>query len=194
MTSLLFDLDGVLLRPKTVAGKRRVEQVIGTDDHIWETYEDLRPAYDAADVSDERFWRQVQLRADLDPFDYSEAIVADWEASLHENTEMVELVTWLIDEGWRCGVLANMPPGLGERARENLSWLGKLEAVTLSGDIGVAKPDRRAFAVGVDAMGASARDTVFFDDRPDYVAAAEEFGLRAVLFEGPQSVLEVVQA
>lgn len=194
MTSLLFDLDGVLLRNKTVAGRRRVEQAAGTDDRMWEIYDDLRPAYDSGDVSDERFWRQLQIRAQLEPFDYSEAIVADWEASLHEDTEMVELVTWLIDEGWRCGILANLPPGLGQRARENLTWLEKFEAVTFSGDIGVAKPDHRAFAVAIDAMGASAKDTVFFDDRSDYVAAAEEAGLQSVLFTGPQSVLEVVQS
>lgn len=194
MTSLLFDLDGVLLRNPTVAGKRRVEHAIGAEDHVWDIYEELRPAYDNGNVSDERFWRQLQIRAQLDPFDYSEAIVADWEASLHEEREVVELVSWLIDEGWRCGILANMPPGLGEKARDTLPWLEKFDAVTLSGDIGVGKPDKRAFAVALDAMGVSARDTVFFDDRSEYVAAAEEAGLRGVLFTGTQSVLEVVQS
>lgn len=192
MTSLLFDLDGVLLKPKSPQGKRRVEQVLGADERIWGIYDALRPAYDSGEVSDERFWRQLQIRAQLEPFDYAEAMVADRETSGEAEQEMVGLVSALIDEGWRCGVLANLPVGLSTRLRKEHAWLERFAAVTFSCDIGVAKPDHRAFAVALDAMGASAKDTLFFDDDPEYVAAAEESGLHGVLYTGPESVRKMV--
>ena len=193
MTSLLFDLDGVLLKRRSLQGRRRVEQILGADGRIWEIYEDLRPAYDSGDVSEERFWRQLQIRAQLDPFDYSEAIVADRETTGEGEPELVGLVSSLIDAGWRCGVLANLPVGLSMQLRREHAWLEKFDAVTFSCDIGVTKPDERAFAVALDAMGASARDTIFFDDDPDHVAAAQQCGLHAVLYTGPDSVRKLVQ-
>lgn len=72
--------------------------------------------------------------------------------------------------------------------RRHSGWLDEFDAVTFSCDIEVAKPDTQAFAVAVDALGASPRDTVFFDDREDYIAGAEAAGLRAVLFTGWDSV------
>lgn len=188
MTAVLFDLFGVLLKPRTDSGRRRVELAVGGDARIWPIYEELRPAYDSGDVSDERFWRQMRVRAGLDSFDISEAVAADWESSMEEDSEVVSLVTQFIDDRWCCGVLSNLPAGLAKRVRAEYAWLDRVDAVTMSCDIGVAKPDPRAFAVAVDAMGVHAKDTIFFDAEQANIAAAEEAGLQAVLFTGPDSI------
>ena len=193
MSALLFDLYGVLLKERTDAGRRRVELAVGGDAGIWPVYEDLRPAYDSGDVGDERFWRQLQVRAGLAPFDIVEAVEADWATLMAEDPDMVALVLSLIDAGVCCGILSNVPAGLAGRARKQHGWFQRFDAVTMSCDIGLIKPDPRAFAVALDAMGATAKETVFFDADPVNVKAAEEFGLRAVLFTGPASVREALK-
>lgn len=193
MSALLFDLYGVLLKERTDAGRQRVEHAVGGDAGIWPVYDDLRPAYDSGDVGDERFWRQLQVRAGLASFDIVEAVEADWESSMAEDPEMVAYVLSLIHAGYCCGILSNVPAGLAKRARAGHGWFDRFDAVTMSCDIGLVKPDPRAFAVALDAMGASAKETVFFDADPVNVRAAEEFGLRSVLFTGPDSVKEILQ-
>jgi putative hydrolase of the HAD superfamily len=193
MSALLFDLYGVLLKERTDAGRRRVELAVGGDARIWPVYDDLRPAYESGDVGDERFWRQLQVRAGLAPFDIVEAVEADWESSMAQDPAMVGYVLSLIDAGFSCGILSNVPAGLAKRAREEHGWFDRFEAVTMSCDIGLVKPDPRAFAVALDAMGVSAKETVFFDADPVNIKAAEEFGLRSVLFTGPGSVKEILQ-
>lgn len=193
MTALLFDLYGVLLKERTDAGRRRVEFAVGGDASIWPVYEDLRPAYDSGDVGDERFWRQLQVRAGLAPFDIVEAVEADWASLMAEDPETVGVVLSLIDAHFRCGILSNVPAGLAKRARAEHEWFQRFDAVTMSCDIGLVKPDPRAFAVALDAMGASAKETVFFDADPRNVKAAEESGLQAVLFTGPGSLKEFLK-
>ncbi|MFC6147066.1 HAD family hydrolase [Corynebacterium nasicanis] len=192
MKAVLFDLFGVLLKERDDAGRRRVERAVGGDAAIWPIYEDLRPAYDSGDVSDERFWRQLQVRAGLEPFDISEAVAADWESSMEEDPEMVELALSLIDARVRTGVLSNLPAGLAKRARAEHAWLGSLDAVTMSCDIGLIKPDPRAFAVALDAMGVAAKDVLFVDADPANVAVAAELGMPAVRFDGIESVKEAL--
>ncbi len=192
MTAVLFDLFGVLLRERTDAGRRRVERAVGGDPDMWLIYDDLRPAYDSGNVSDERFWRQLQIRAGLESFDIFEAVTADWESSMEEEPDMVSLALSLIDDHVRTGILSNLPAGLAKRARAEHEWLGRFDAVTMSCDIGVTKPDPRAYAVALDAMGVPAKGTFYFDADPVNVAAAAELGMTAVLFTGVDSVKEAL--
>ena len=63
----------------------------------------------------------------------------------------------------------------------------------MSCDIGLIKPDPRAYAVALDAMGVSAKDTVYVDADPVNVAAAAELGMQAVHFTGIESVREALR-
>lgn len=193
MKAVLFDLFGVLLKERDDAGRRRVELSVGGDAAIWPIYEDLRPAYDSGDVGDERFWRQLQVRAGLEPFDITEAVAADWESTMQEDEEMVSFALSLIDDRVCTGILSNLPAGLAKRARAEHEWLERVDAVTMSCDIGLIKPDPRAYAVALDAMGVSAKDTVYVDADPVNVAAAAELGMQAVHFTGIESVREALR-
>ena len=193
MKAVLFDLFGVLLKERDDAGRRRVELAVGGDAAIWPIYEDLRPAYDSGDVGDERFWRQLQVRAGLEPFDITEAVAADWESAMQEDEEMVSFALSLIDDRVCTGILSNLPAGLAKRARAEHEWLERVDAVTMSCDIGLIKPDPRAYAVALDAMGVSAKDTVYVDADPVNVAAAAELGMQAVHFTGIESVREALR-
>ncbi|HJD78491.1 MAG TPA: HAD family phosphatase [Corynebacterium pollutisoli] len=193
MKAVLFDLFGVLLKERDDAGRRRVELAVSGDAAIWPIYEDLRPAYDSGDVGDERFWRQLQVRAGLEPFDITEAVAADWESTMQEDEEMVSFALSLIDDRVCTGILSNLPAGLAKRARAEHEWLERVDAVTMSCDIGLIKPDPRAYAVALDAMGVSAKDTVYVDADPVNVAAAAELGMQAVHFTGIESVREALR-
>lgn len=182
MTSLLFDLYGVLMRTQTEEAKQRIERAVLGDGSFWPDYWALRPAYDAGLVSDQNYWQQLQLRAGLGDFDIYEAVAADEESWLQADTEVVDVVLSLIGSGWRVGVLSNIPAGLAERVRAKYSWLEEFTAVIFSSDIGLVKPGEKAFHVALDAMGAKAADTIFFDDRSDNVEAAAKLGMRGVLF------------
>lgn len=193
MTSLLFDLYGVLMRTQSEEAKRRIEWAVVSDSSFWSDYWDLRPAYDAGLVSDCSYWQQVRLRAGLDDFDISEAIAADEASWLEPDQEMIDQVLSLIGSGWRIGILSNIPAGLADRVRAKFPWLKEFAAVTFSSDIGLVKPDEKAFHVALDAMGAKAADTVFIDDRAENVAAAEHLGMRGVLFERIDQIQELTK-
>lgn len=187
MASLLFDLYGVLMRP---AGNSELEDYLRPEnvEHFWSIYEEFRPAYDAGHLSDAQYWGRIRALTKLSSFDVSHATELDTERLLLADEEMVRAVLGFIAQGHSVGILANVPAVLGTRIRQTQPWLEECAAVTLSCDIGVAKPDPEAYLVAVDALGAQVKDTHFFDDRPDSVAGAQRLGLRAHLFTGIDSV------
>ncbi|MHA2787743.1 HAD family hydrolase [Corynebacterium sp. S7] len=181
MTALLFDLDGVVMRQRTESDRLRIERAAGTTDPeaFWDVYEELRPAYEAGDVSDYRWWQQVGLRAGLDDLDIAEAIVADWESATVANQELVDVLGKLREADYTCGIVANVTETIGDKLRSKYSWIDELDAVIFSCDIGITQPDPRAYEVAVDALGANMKDTIFFTATPDHLAAAREAGLQA---------------
>ena len=48
---------------------------------------------------------------------------------------------------------------------------------------GILKPDPRAYAAVVEALGVPARDCVFVDDQPRNVEGARRAGMQAVAFD-----------
>ena len=187
MSTYLFDFYGVLLRHRPPAPKEALLRFVGAEDPaaFWTAYNELRPAYDAGAVSDERWWRQMQVCLGLPDFDISEAVAQDFEPCTAPDLDVVGVAQELLGAGNAVGVLSNIPVGLGRMVRErNESWLKEFTAVVLSGEIGVVKPDKRAFDVAVDALGANAKDTLFIDDTQGNVDAARAAGLRGYLYDG----------
>ena len=81
---------------------------------------------------------------------------------------------------WRLSILTNGTPGL---QREKIAGSGLahyFDAITVAGEVGVGKPDGRAFAAALEAAGARPGGTVMIGDnlRRD-IQGAQQAGLRA---------------
>jgi putative hydrolase of the HAD superfamily len=74
-----------------------------------------------------------------------------------------------------------------------LALTGRVDKTFLSFRTGLLKPDREAFMQVVRAYGMLPEAFLFFDDNPLNVSAARATGMRAVLCEGPNEALRVVQ-
>lgn len=70
---------------------------------------------------------------------------------------------------------------------------GRLDKTFLSFRTGLLKPDREAFMQVVRAYGMLPEAFLFFDDNPLNVSAARATGMHAVLCNGPNEALRVVQ-
>ncbi|WP_231133835.1 MULTISPECIES: HAD-IA family hydrolase [Corynebacterium] len=65
--------------------------------------------------------------------------------------------------------------------------------MTLSCDIGAAKPEPKSFHVALESLGEKAEDVTFIDDRLRNIEAAREEGLNTIHFTGLDSLKESIQ-
>lgn len=96
----------------------------------------------------------------------------------------------LLDElgvrGVKLACLSNDVSSWSVRLRRRFDLELRIPTWVISGDLGVRKPDARAYTALCEAVGASDPSrVVFVDDRPANVRAAAACGMRTVLF-GPQ--------
>jgi putative hydrolase of the HAD superfamily len=83
----------------------------------------------------------------------------------------------------RLAVLSNHPPGL-DQWLEGWQIRHFFEVVIASGDVGCAKPDPEIYYISLDRLGLRPHETVFIDDTPGHVTAAQAVGIHGIVFVG----------
>lgn len=192
--AIVFDLFGVIGLTQSDQDKRRLESLAGVaPDGFWEAYWALRRPYDAGQ-SAEDYWAAVGARTGV-RFDggtvraLTDADLLSWS---NADETMVELVAELATAGHVLGLLSNIIAGLVPVFESrHKGWLAHFTALTYSCDIGVTKPDPRAYEIAASRLGVEPSDCLFVDDSEANVLGAREVGMRAEVFRSPVQAREL---
>jgi epoxide hydrolase-like predicted phosphatase len=98
------------------------------------------------------------------------------DLAIYEDS-MTSLVTRAHAAGIRTGLLSNSWGIDYDRS----DWLQMFDAVVISGEVGMRKPERAIYELTLDRMGLPARECVFIDDMAHNVAAAAQTGLAGIV-------------
>jgi len=169
--AVIWDWGGVLMRTMDIrprmAWERRLRLPPGT---LADTFFG-NPAWDRAqrgEGSVDDVWAEVADRLGVSPADLP-ALRRDFWAGDWLDEELVGLIRELRSAGIRIGLLSN-------HLRELRQRLGDLEplldAVVISGEVGVLKPDPAIYRLTLDRLGVAPEEAAFVDDWKLNVEAA----------------------
>jgi 2-haloacid dehalogenase len=99
--------------------------------------------------------------------------------------ETVAILRALRERGTRLFALTNWSAETFPIARARFPFLGWFEDIVVSGEVGMAKPDPRIFALTIRRTGLDPTATLFTDDSPRNIESARASGLHAELFRDP---------
>ena len=101
----------------------------------------------------------------------------------HHYADSVAIMERLIDEGRDVTMLTNFSADTFAEAKERFPFLKRPRGVTVSGEVGLIKPDRAIYDLHASTFGLEPAATLFIDDSAKNVAGAIAAGWQAVLFE-----------
>jgi putative hydrolase of the HAD superfamily len=142
------------------------------------------PEWQAAKIgqmTSEAYWRQIMGLLGLDPQGDVAAFRAELFAGEQLDPEVVALAQAL-HERYPLALLSN--------ATDELEWLLEhrfgvhhlFDVVINSARVGVAKPDPRAYQLALDGLRLQPHETLFIDDKPRNIVAAEALGIPSLHF------------
>jgi 2-haloacid dehalogenase len=102
----------------------------------------------------------------------------------HAYDDTVAIMESLIGKGDDVTMLTNFAADTFTEARRRFAFLNKPRGVTVSGEIGMIKPDRGIYDHHVASFGLDPAATIFIDDSPKNVEGAIAAGWQSVLFTG----------
>lgn len=102
----------------------------------------------------------------------------------HAYDDSVAVMLGLIERGHDVTMLTNFAADTFAEARRRFDFLNRPRGVTVSGEVGLIKPDAAIYDRHAQDFGLEPAATIFIDDSPANVEGAKAAGWDAVLFTG----------
>lgn len=121
--------------------------------------------------------------------DKIQAFDARWIESVGgEIGETVKLLEALKRAGYPLYGLSNWSAETFGRIRETFPFFNLFDAIVLSGEVELTKPDPRIFELLLEKTGRDAGACVFIDDADKNIAAAQALGFQTVHYSSPEAL------
>ena len=188
---LVLDYGNVLSRPQDQTCMDEAARRLGADAAAFRAaYWRHRPAYDA-NLPAARYWQRVAdavRPGALAPDELEWLIATDVASWSVQHDEVWALAARFRAAGGRTAFLSNSGPEVMARLRADHPLETCFDAVVISCEVGLSKPDPRIFRLCLDRLGLPAPDVLFVDDRADNVEGAAAVGLQTLQFDGPDAL------
>ncbi|MDM9626706.1 HAD family phosphatase [Rhizobium sp. S152] len=139
-----------------------------------------------------RTWADAEallLETHPDREEHIRAFRKHWhEMVSHAYDDSVAIMEGLIAEGRDVTMLTNFACDTFREAQVRFPFLTKPRGVTVSGDIGLIKPDIAIYETHARSFGLNPAATIFIDDSAPNVEGAKKAGWDAVLFTGAKQL------
>jgi glucose-1-phosphatase len=183
--ALIFDLCDTIVRTAGVPGLLSLPGIKGrykaADIENWFVDNEVFRAYERGEVDTAAFFAAFcfDLKIDVDTAELNRTYEA---LILHEIDGVAELVRQLSAD-YPLYALSNNNPLLWRGTQRVCTVLDCFEHIFLSHEIGLLKPNPRAFLYVLRQIDCDPAETILIDDNPNCTEAAEQLGMATVLFE-----------
>jgi HAD superfamily hydrolase (TIGR01509 family) len=180
----IFDINDVLLKFNTEMIKDCLSELRSILKHpIWKKY--LDNSMKKNDVL-EIIGKDIKLSV--------EEIIKILDRALHclsPIEENIKFLNELKEKGMKLICISNCPIDDIIRIRRRFSFFDNFDVIFSSGDLGVLKPDTKAFKSILEFYDLNAEECVFFDDSEQNIKFAEDLGIKGVVNKDIQSLEEI---
>lgn len=143
---------------------------------------------------EEEFWQVYGSAVGAGP-DILQELRADfWDTYCGvANTDLINFLRPLVG---RVGlaILSNSADGAREQEERRYGFSAIFDPILYSHEIGVNKPDPRAYRIALEAMRAAPETVLFIDNRITNVEAAQAIGMHGLLHADNQLTLQMINA
>ena len=187
--AVILDYGEVLCYPPTAKEWGRMAAAFGIETvrfrQLWACN---RLRYDRGDLSPEAYWSALAKDAGTRLAPEQLEPLRRWDAEMwaHANPIMVGWLKEIHSSGMKTGLLSNMPHDMIDYARQKFAWLEHFDHLSFSAEVSLTKPDRAIYEHSLRAVGVTAEEALFVDDKEANIEGAQAQGIRAIQFQSVQ--------
>ena len=179
--AIIFDFGGVLMKTRDYhprhAWDDRLSLPHGSVERVVHSSQSWQQAQ-TGQISLSKYWADVARQLHLTEAQVQQ-LAEDFYSGDQLDDNIVYYIRQLRTEGYSVALLSNDSPALANRLR-NLGIEALFDPIVISGNIGVMKPDPRAYQAVLDALQRPAKETIFIDDLPANIEGAATLGIHAI--------------
>jgi epoxide hydrolase-like predicted phosphatase len=180
--SIVFDWGGVLIEnPTKGLLKYCAKQLRMTEHSLSNAYRKYAESFQKGTISEQTLWNNISPAWK----NHLPRISSLWEKAFknvyRENKEVFQLVSQLKQNGYLTGFLSNTEsPAMRFFKKQDYDMF---VATVFSCAEGTRKPEKKIYQILLTKLRVEPYETVFVDDRRDFIQGAENVGIHGILFQ-----------
>ena len=185
--SVIFDWGGVLIEDPAPGIVKYCSESLGVSKECYiKMYDKFGGDFQEGVISEEEFWERMCGELGVSKPDVPSLWADAFKAAYVPREEMFSLAAELGKKGYKTAFLSNTE----KPAMQYFHQFGynMFDVLVFSCVEGTSKPERRIYELTVQRLGSEPGQSVFIDDKPEYINGAKQAGLNTILFESTSQV------
>ena len=185
--SVIFDWGGVLIEDPAPGLMQYCANAlkVSKQDYI-KAHSKFATDFQKGLTSEDAFWEKICSELNVpkpkNPSLWAEA----FEAAYVPRNDMFSMAAWLQENGYRTAVLSNTE--VPAMQLFHLQRYDMFDVTVFSCIEGVKKPGREIYELTLEKLGTVPGQSIFIDDKQEYIDGAKEVGMNTVLFQNIDQV------
>jgi len=201
--ALIFDVGGVLFLPKDNGKEKHLlssfEEAclllknFGVDTS--ESFKNLRDIYmksSRGDISKEETLNLMSKELKIPSEKLENLFEKVYSENTVENKNLYDYVIGLKNKGYKIGILSTQFH-LSKGVLIPEKYYKNFNALEISCDDKLRKPDRKAFKLIIQRLGIRAEESIFVDDKQENLDVAKNLGMETALFENNKQFFSILK-
>lgn len=109
------------------------------------------------------------------------------------NSELLDYITGL-HRSYKTGILSNANRGVLDKKIGRKRLEDVFDAVVVSAEVGVAKPDIQMYKLALERLGVKPQECIYIDDKQSFVDAAQSIGMVGLRYEDTAQIKRDIDA
>ncbi|MFH1370925.1 MAG: HAD family phosphatase [Planctomycetota bacterium] len=185
--AIIFDWGGVLAEDPAPGLVSYCAKALGVSvDEYKLAYDIFMDDFQTGRVTEQQFWLNMTSRIGV-PMPKDNCLWGEAFAAIYvPRKELFSLAIDLRKAGYKIALLSNTEkPAVELFQRHNYDVF---DVTVFSCLEGTKKPQREIYELALDRLDTSAKQTLFIDDRQDYIDGAKQAGLETILFKNVEQL------
>jgi epoxide hydrolase-like predicted phosphatase len=187
--AIIFDLGGVLLRTTDFSPRNRLAVRLGMSRSELEEFVfggESGAQAQRGEITVKEHWENLRSQINCEPEDFN-GLLDEFFAQDELDGDLVDYVRWL-HKTYKTALLSNAWDDLRQVIAHKWHIKDAFDAMIISAEVKLAKPDPRIFQLALEELGVEANQAIFIDDMQKNVDGAKTVGLQVIRFQTPQQM------
>lgn len=191
--AIIFDLGNVVIDYDHMIATKKMSKIVGIPatalkDMLLER-KNLN-LFEKGNISEKEFWERIEkklnMKIDGKLFD------GFWSSMFSSNRPMEKLVRSL-KKHHKLALLSNIGCSHKDYICKRFKIIKAFDVMIFSNEVGARKPEREIYELALRKLGTKPEETLYFDDRADFVAAARKLGINAFQFKSISQLKKILR-
>lgn len=193
--AVYFDIGGVLLRTEDRAPRDNLAARLGIsrdelNDLVFAGEQGLRAQ--RGQINADELWESVRQTLHL-PREVLPQVKQEFFGGDRLDTDLLDTIRSL-HRRYKTGIISNATDDTRPVIEGRWGMADAFDAIILSAEVGVMKPDARIFHIALQALGVQPSEAVFVDDFPQNIEGARAIGMHAIQFHTSEQTRQDLEA